>query len=101
MWLIIWRYKIKPTSRQKFYEYYNENGHWVWLFRKHPGYIITKLYQDQHDSCIFLTFDYWRSLKDFELFKQDYAIEYQKIDDDSNSLTETEQLVIAAEVNLL
>ena len=89
----IWEYIVKADSLAAFKSAYGSEGAWVQLFRKHPGYIRTELYQDESQPQRFITIDYWESKTAFEDFKKRFEAQYQAMDEQYEALTQRESFI--------
>lgn len=90
MYKIIWEYMIKPEKQKKFAELYGPDGGWVKLFRLSEHYKGTELLKKSGDNNIYLTIDTWSSQRDYELFINKHAEEYNAIDNIGDGLTGSE-----------
>ena len=99
-WVIIWQFKVSPISQSIFEQYYGQDGEWVQLFRQHPGYLWSKLYQDVQEKNTYLTCDYWRSLKSYKEFKEQFRQPYQELDIYCEKLTTAEALIMETMTNI-
>jgi hypothetical protein len=89
MYIIIWKYKVKPEHREQFIEYYKSDGEWVKFFQQDANYIGTDfLFGDEKNE--FLTIDSWISERAFRQFKEVHASQYNEIDSQCEAFTETE-----------
>ena len=70
---------------------YGPGGAWARLFRKSDGYIRTELLRDVAEERRFVTLDYWQSEEEFNQFRHQYLAEYQRLDQELESLTEEER----------
>jgi heme-degrading monooxygenase HmoA len=93
---IVWRYRVSPPSAVAFERAYGPEGAWVELFRGHPGFIGTELVRAA-DPGVYLTIDRWSSAIAYETFLRDAHAEYERLDAELASLTESEELVARGE----
>jgi len=63
------------------------------LFRRAPGYVGTRLLQDERDPLRFVTIDTWISANDYEAFRASYASDYAALDRLCEGLTTEETLI--------
>lgn len=80
MFATVWAYKSSAEHRAAFLEAYGADGQWARLFRSHPGYIKTVLYEDVAAPNHFMSADIWRSKADFDTFQQMHGGDYEALD---------------------
>jgi quinol monooxygenase YgiN len=83
---------------QEFERHYGPSGTWVQLFRKAPEFIGTNLLRDADVPGRYLTVDRWKDAKSYDLFREKFAAEYKRIDEQMEKLTESEKRVGVFEV---
>lgn len=93
MHIIIWEYVVKPEMRSEFQRFYLSDGTWTELFKKNAGYLGTELLHDTINPYRFITIDRWASEEAYRSFHKSYRNEYQDLDKECESLTESESLV--------
>jgi quinol monooxygenase YgiN len=76
----IWAFEVRRDCRDAFRRAYGEDGEWVRLFRRAPGYVGTTLLADVDDPLRFVTIDTWESVEAYEAFKATHAAEYAELD---------------------
>jgi heme-degrading monooxygenase HmoA len=76
--LRLWRFAVSEQHEELFISAYRSGGDWARLFATEPGFIRTELWRD--GDGIYLTADYWRSVRDFEQFQAGQGDEYRKLD---------------------
>lgn len=86
----IWVFDVRRDCLDAFRRYYGEAGAWAALFRRGRGYLGTQLLEDQDDPLRFVTIDTWKSVEDYEAFRQAYAAEYAALDRACERLTTRE-----------
>lgn len=91
----IWRYRVDPDRRQEFVHHYSSEGSWTQLFNRAPGYLGTRLWQDEGNDDVYFTQDRWCSKADFDAFKQEFGSVYEQMDEQLDGLT-TEETFIGA-----
>ena len=89
----IWEYIVKQDAVEEFRKVYGSEGDWVRLFRRSSGYIRTELYQDVNNPHRFVTTDLWISKVHRDTFRTECAEEFELLDKECASLTETEQFL--------
>ena len=87
----IWKYKVEPEKKTEFEELYGDEGDWVKLFKKFPGYIKTDLIKDLNNNGTYLTLDYWVSREAYYNFKKISSGDFSLIDKKGENLTIDEE----------
>jgi heme-degrading monooxygenase HmoA len=90
--VIVWRYRVAEASTSAFEEAYRPDGAWVELFRQSPGFVGTELVRGE-EAGVYLTIDRWSSSAAYEAFLRGAHAEYERLDAELASLTESEELV--------
>jgi heme-degrading monooxygenase HmoA len=93
MFIIIWKYQVKPETQTEFEAIYSPNGVWAELFKKSTGYLGTELLRDERNLQRYFTIDRWESKEDYQAFLFQYEKEYKALDAQCESLTESESLL--------
>ena len=91
MFIIAWKYIIKPKFRNEYIDTYKENGKWSRLFKRSESYKYSKLFQK--DNAEYLLIDAWESEETYNNFKKKYSEEYQLLCNDTDSLYESEEKI--------
>jgi len=89
-YVIVWDFRVAPGKEAEFVEKYGPDGTWARFFRDGEGYIRTELVRDLADPRRFLTLDYWQSQSEFKRFREQNRAEYERLDKEFETLTETE-----------
>jgi heme-degrading monooxygenase HmoA len=89
--VIVWEFRVRPGVEAKFIEKYGPEGIWAAFFRGSDGYIRTELLRDVAEGSRFLTLDYWKSEEEFSRFRTQHLAEYERLDQELESLTEQER----------
>ena len=91
MYVVVWKYKVKPTDRSRFESEYGQGGTWVSFFRGSNGYVGSKLYagRDNH----YLLIDAWDSRESYLHFTETNQPDYQRLSDHFSYLYEEELCV--------
>ncbi|MGE0351963.1 MAG: antibiotic biosynthesis monooxygenase [Gemmatimonadales bacterium] len=87
---IFWGYRTAPGREEDFRRVYGPDGDWARLFRRHPGFVATHLYESVTEPGRFCTIDFWRSRSDFEEFMRVHRAAYAELDRLSENLTTEE-----------
>jgi heme-degrading monooxygenase HmoA len=93
MHAIIWRFEVEPGCEQEFVEAYGPKGAWAKLFCKAEGFVGVELLRDTSDRTVFLTIDRWRSVEDYEGFKERFAAEYGALDREMERFAQSERKI--------
>ena len=88
--VIVWEFHVALGKESEFIEKYGSQGIWARFFRNGQGYIKTELVRDVADQRRFLTLDYWRSEQEFNRFREQNQLEYERLDRECERLTEIE-----------
>lgn len=75
-----WEYFVEPRHADAFERGYGPDGEWVALFRRTAGYVRTVLRRDDAQPSRYVTLDEWDSRAAWELFRADFAAEFEAID---------------------
>jgi heme-degrading monooxygenase HmoA len=89
-YVIVWAFRVWPGKEKEFVKQYGPEGSWAQLFRRSGGYIRTELAQDVADDLRFFTLDYWQTEEEFNNFHEQNLVEYQRLDQEFEGLTEEE-----------
>ena len=89
----IWEYTVTEDHILEFRRIYGPGGDWVRLFSKGRGFIRTDLYRDQNDPGRFVTTDFWTSREARDRFRQDFAREFEELDQQGEALTSAEKFM--------
>jgi quinol monooxygenase YgiN len=87
---IVWEYQVKTNHISEFQKIYASNGKWTELFKKGKGYIGTRLIRSPDHPNLFITIDQWQSVTDYNTFISQWKMEYKKLDQQCQGLTEHE-----------
>ena len=91
MYMVIWRFEVKPGSEQAFEKVYAASGDWAQLFQKAgEAYQGTELLREVEQPGIYVTIDRWQSHKAYEEFLKQTVNEYKELDDRCEVLTISE-----------
>jgi len=90
---IIWKYKIKPASKEKFELEYGPGGTWFKLFSKSSSYTGSYLNRDEEDSNVYILIDTWTDKQSYEDFKEKNKEDYNRLSDQFQHLYEREEKV--------
>ena len=90
---IIWEFRVADGRETDFERHYGPSGTWVQLFRRASEFIGTDLLADADVPGRYLTVDRWKDLKAYESFRQEFAAEYKRIDEEMEAMTERERRV--------
>ena len=97
MYTIVWAYRVPPDREAEFERLYSSNGAWAELFKKSKGYLGTKLIRSDILFENYATIDTWETKDDYEAFLTQWKDEYEKLDEQCQELTESENYLGAFE----
>ncbi|MHA2105650.1 MAG: antibiotic biosynthesis monooxygenase family protein [Candidatus Hodarchaeales archaeon] len=92
-YVYIWEYKVKSEFINKFEEAYNSQGLWVSLFKKANGYLETQFFKDKSDPSRYVTVDYWSSHEAHQLFRKDFEMQFEELDNQCEQYTKEEKKI--------
>src|SRR5579864_643556 len=90
---VLWEFRVSRELQTTFADAYGPEGLWAELFRRDSAYRETKLLRDSADHHRYLTIDVWEDKNSYLSFKERFAGEYRKIDEDCEKLTSSERLI--------
>jgi heme-degrading monooxygenase HmoA len=90
MYVIMWKFVVKPGLENDFESVYGPEGMWVQYFRRGQGYIGTELLRDMSVPGHYVTIDRWHSKAAYQEFKTRFADGYDAMDQECEVLTESE-----------
>lgn len=90
MYVIIWKFAVKPGLENDFEAVYGPDGTWAQFFRRGQGYLGTELLRDAVVPGHYATIDRWESKSAYENFLTRFAEDYSAIDQECEVLTESE-----------
>ena len=90
---IIWEFRVRPGSEAEFEEHYSAQGTWAQFFRQDPAYHGTQLLRDAEDPRRYVTIDAWDDESSYGAFRATYREQYNAIDQQMESLTESEKRI--------
>ncbi|MBS4029640.1 MAG: hypothetical protein KGZ58_13515 [Ignavibacteriales bacterium] len=90
MFVTIWEFIVRANTIREFEFHYNANGTWVTFFQKGNGYLGTELLKDNTMNRKYVTMDKWISEAAYQKFREEHINEYQSLDAQCASLTESE-----------
>ena len=90
---IVWEFTVSAEQRAAFESAYKSDGVWAQLFRRDRAYQQTILIRDTEQSGRYLTIDVWEDRDAYLSFKERFARDYHKIDQECESLTLSERLI--------
>ncbi|MBL8644005.1 MAG: antibiotic biosynthesis monooxygenase [Rhodospirillaceae bacterium] len=80
MYVIVWRFTVKPEAVADFERAYGPAGDWVRIFRNAPGFVRTDLLKDTSQPNVYLTLDHWRDEAAFAAFNPKANAAYVALD---------------------
>ncbi|TRX48622.1 hypothetical protein FNH22_28935 [Fulvivirga sp. M361] len=70
MYVIQWKYKVKPEETAKFEREYGAEGAWSGLFNQSKDYLGSYLYKSEEEKHSYLLVDTWTDKGAYEKFRQ-------------------------------
>lgn len=80
MYLIVWRFQVRPERRTEFVRRYASDGDWARLFAHASGYRGTELVLLDGSDDLYLTIDRWDSPEAWASFRSDFREDYEHLD---------------------
>jgi heme-degrading monooxygenase HmoA len=90
MYVILWRFQVKPGYEVEFERAYGPAGDWARFFRRGAGYRGTELLRESGEHLGYLTIDRWSSQAAYAAFRERWRDEYRALDERFECLTERE-----------
>ncbi len=90
---IIWKYKIKPESKEKFEREYGPRGTWFKLFSQSINYAGSFLNKSEEEADTYILIDTWTDKKSYEDFKEKNREVYDRLSAQFENLYEREEKV--------
>lgn len=97
MYLYVWQFEVAPDDVAEFERIYGADGPWVELFRRAPGYRSTCLIASDEQPSRYVTLDQWESRAHYDTFRRDFAEEFERLDQQCESLTVREKNLLELE----
>jgi heme-degrading monooxygenase HmoA len=85
MYVILWRFRVRPGREPEFEAAYGDDGSWARLFRSGEGYLGTELMRGTDGT--YLTIDRWSSGEAYRSFQEDHAARVAELDASGLELT--------------
>jgi heme-degrading monooxygenase HmoA len=99
VYVIVWEFRINSQMEAEFVRHYGPEGSWAQFFSRSKGYIRTDLMRDVADRLRFVTLDYWQSQEEFDGFREQNLVEYERLDEQFEGLTKKETRLGAFETS--
>jgi uncharacterized membrane-anchored protein YitT (DUF2179 family) len=93
MYVVAWRFRVKPEHIIEFKREYGPDGAWARLFQRGDGYVKTDLIPTHADPSEFTTVDYWKTKDHHERFLAENQQEYDELDQRFSTLTTHEERI--------
>lgn len=90
---VIWEFTVSASQQAAFETAYKSHGPWARLFSRDSAYLKTILIKDNDQARRYLTIDVWEDRESYARFKDRFAAEYRKIDEECEALTESERFI--------
>ncbi len=92
MHVILWEFEPRAGKEAEFERAYGAHGEWAKLFGQSSGYRGTELLKSTIGRT-YLTVDCWISASAFTDFKRQWYAQYQALDRQMESLTDSERSI--------
>jgi hypothetical protein len=92
MYVIIWKYSVRPEHRESFIEYYHSEGKWARFFHQATEYFGTDFFQ-LDDKSQFVTIDKWSNRGAYKQFLDKNHLDYHELDKCCEEFTTHESLL--------
>jgi heme-degrading monooxygenase HmoA len=93
MFVILWRFQVKPGLEKEFEKSYGPEGVWAALFRASAAYRGTRLLRDSSLPGRYFTMDSWDSMAAHDSFRSQNTAAYDALDHECETLTESESII--------
>ena len=93
MYIIVWKYTIKPEFRDRFELEYGSEGKWSKLFRESKSYRGSHLHRDVMNPNVYLLIDTWTDKNAYDNFKRVNSLGYEEQSKNFEYLYENEELI--------
>jgi hypothetical protein len=90
---IVWKYIIKPESRDRFEYEYGRSGSWYRLFSESKDYSGSFLHQSEEEKDTYLLVDIWTDQQSYEDFKTIHAHRYNQLSSQFETLYQSEERI--------
>ena len=90
---VIWEFTVSVRHQAAFEVAYKSGGVWAQLFGRDSAYRQTILVKDHDRAGRYVTIDVWEDRKSYARFKDRFADDYRKIDEECEKLTAGEKLI--------
>lgn len=90
-YVYLWEFIVAREHVHEFEQAYGENGEWVKLFRRAPGYFRTELIRDRENPLRYLTIDTWESEDAYAAFRSQFSKEFAALDSTCDEWTTSER----------
>jgi quinol monooxygenase YgiN len=97
MYVVIWRFRVRPHQVASFERAYGPSGIWAQFFAKARGFLGIELVKDIAVPGLYLTIDRWRAHADYDNMLRERIDEYTHIDQSCAEYTLTEEKLGAYE----
>ena len=87
MFLVLWKYDVKPAFESRFERVYGPDGDWAQFFRRDPHYRETRLLRELFRPSVYVTLDFWDSREPYENFRQQNREAFLTLDRACEALT--------------
>ena len=96
MLTVVWKFRVAAQRRAAFETAYGAEGPWAELFSESPDFDGAELLRGE--GGVYLTIDRWTTADAYDNFVTLHRLDYARIDEDCEALTESEELIGRFEV---
>ncbi len=93
MYVIVWEFQAKPGLEKAFEQAYGGDGIWARFFSRSEGFLEAVLLRCHESKGRYLTIDKWDSREAYLNFRKRWSSEYETIDQQCESLTQSERKI--------
>jgi Antibiotic biosynthesis monooxygenase len=93
----VWKFRPPAGREDEFHAAYSGSGNWARLFEQAPGYRGTELLRPVEAGGWWLTIDRWDTVAHFEVFQDDFGVQYRGLDEELEGVAGEEVFVGAFE----
>ena len=97
MYVIVWRFRVKPGREAEFERAYGPKGDWVKLFSAEKSYRGTDLVRDPKEKNVYITIDRWASQDAYDAFRAWQRTAYDALDRRCKTLNDEETRIAVGE----
>jgi hypothetical protein len=93
MYVIVWKYKVKPACSERFEHEYGKQGSWSVFFGDSDKYIGSFLCKSDEEPEVYLLVDKWKDQISYNDFMRIKSAIYEQLNRQFESLYESEEKI--------